>query len=267
MSNVKAANTPEASTIKLSKDQCPDTPEEIQSMIDVPYRGAVGSLLYATLGTRPDIAHAVNEISRYMENPGETHWIATKRIMRYLCGTIDLGLVYRATTDGKFQDKVNAINIIAYSDSDWAGDRDDRKSTTGYVIKLNKSTISWLSKKQKTIALSSAEAEYMAICATAQEVMWLRQLLSEILPRTQPMSSTVIYTDNQAAQAISKNDTFHDRTKHIDIRHHFVRDGIRAGLYHVDWIPTTKQLADIFTKGTLTTVDFVKFRDLVMRQP
>src|SRR6202045_2092894 len=198
-------------------------------MQNIPYRSLVGGLMYAAISTRPDIAQSVNMISRYMQNPGQAHWVAGKRILRYLNGNRKLGLLY----DGKKQplDKVSLIqneyrlNISAYTDADWGGDLDERKSTTGYIIKVNDCVVSWVSKKQSTVALSTAEAEYMAISAAVQEIKWITQLLDEL--NYQQAEIPVLYSDNKAAIAISENDLKHNRTKHIDIKHHFVREAIK----------------------------------------
>jgi len=147
---------------------------------------------------------------------------------------------------------------VAYSDADWAGDPDTRKSTTGYLVKLDGDLVSWASRRQPTVTTSSAEAEYMAITEVAKEVIWIRQLMSELLAvlhQSQARSRSVrlppatIWTDNQAAKSISENDTFHSRTKHIDIRHRFIQQGIAQGEYKVQWLPTEEQQADMLTKA------------------
>jgi hypothetical protein len=245
MSSAAAAPTPEAPGSKLSKSMCPSSDDEKKQMAGIPYREAVGSLLYAAIATRPDIAHAVNECARFVSNPGQAHWTAVKRIMRYLVGTAELGLQYGSVGMMNESPEFNSIGIQAYADADWAGDKDDRKSTSGVIVKMNGDTIIWSSKKQKTIALSSAEAEYMGISSAAQDVKWLKQLLGEFSFYV----NAEIFTDNQAAQAIGRNDTYHERTKHIDIRHHFIRNDVKNGEYELKWIPTKYQLADIFTKA------------------
>ena len=189
-----------------------------------------------------------------MNNPGEAHWIACKRILRYLKGTQDTGLIFRGNNSKEF-------TIEAYSDADWAGDTTDRKSTTGFVIMINDSVVSWLSKKQSTIALSTAEAEYMAISSTTQELMWIRQLLDELMmPLKYPIR---LLSDNRAAISISTNDVNHSRTKHIDIRHHYIRDIIKKEYVEIGWIPTDKQLADMLTKP-LNKKQFTMFKGKLM---
>jgi hypothetical protein len=256
MTKSVSCSSPEAGGTKLTQAMSPTTEEEKRSMMKIPYREAVGSLLYAAIGTRPDIAHAVNECARHVSDPGQQHWQAVKRIMRYLVGTTNNGLVYKA--NGTISDM--KISMDTYVDADWAGDKDDRKSTTGYLTKINGNTITWSSKKQRTVALSSAEAEYMAIASGAQECKWMMQLLNELSLTTHSR----ILTDNQAAQSIGKNDVHHDRTKHIDIRYHFIRQDIKEGTYELNWIPTKHQLADMFTKA-LSNTQYTYLSSLVMQ--
>jgi hypothetical protein len=261
MLDCKPAPTPE-SGVKLSVDMSPSTDEEKAELENVPYKSVVGSLLYAALGTRPDIAHAVNEISKFMENPGHEHWVAAKRILHYIKGTVNKALVF----DAKDSLTGGILNISAYSDSNWAGDINDRKSTTGYIVQLGKSSVIWNTKKQKTVCLSSAEAEYMALSSTVQEVKWVAQFFKELLlPCVKLVLCITVYVDNQAAILISKNDVYHDRTKHIDIRYHFVRDAVQEKLFIIKWVPTDYQLADGLTKA-LSTIKFTKLFNVVMNQ-
>ena len=225
-------------------------------MEDKPYNSLIGSLLYASISTRPDISHAVNVLSRFLKNPGEKHWIAGKRVLRYLKGTTSFGLKYDGKTNYDDQFK-----ITAFTDADWAGDINDRKSTTGFIIKINECVINWISKKQSTVALSTAEAEYMSISAAIQEVIWINQLMNELgFNVIKPM---IVYSDNQSAIAMSNNDVHHNRTKHIDIRHHFIRDIIKQGNVTLDWISTQDQVADILTKPLVSTL-FEKLRNQIM---
>ena len=236
---------------KLTKQDCPQTQEEQNEMRDIPYKELVGSLLYASVTTRPDIAYAVNQVSRFMSNPGMKHWQACKRILRYLKGATKTGLVLNGA------DRSQPL-LSAYSDADWAGDVDDRKSTTGTVMMMNGSVVSWMSKKQTTVALSTAEAEYMALGATIQEIRWIRNLLGEL--GVSAKEPTTVWCDNQAAIAISKNDVNHNRTKHIDIKHHFVRDAVKTEQVKIEWISTSEQVADVLTKA-LDKNQFARLRD------
>jgi hypothetical protein len=234
------------------------------------YQQIVGSLNYASISTRPDITYAVHILSLHLKNPGPNHLTAAKVVLRYLKGTKDVGLIF----DGQ-QSLLNTSNLLAlrmdaYSDSDWAGDVDDRHSTNGYVIQFNNCTISWRSKKQNRVALSSCEAEYYALCATMQEVMWLSQFVHELFsydtryqPHQQSPLQIMLHVDNQAAIQLSKYDVHHDRTKHIPLRYHFVREEIKNNQVQVKYIPTANQLADIFTKG-LNKILFNQFRHMIM---
>jgi hypothetical protein len=255
MENCVSKSTP-SEVLKLTEDDSPTNEEEKLKMKQLPYESLVGNVLYLSICTRPDISFSVNRVSRFMKNPGEKHWIACKRILRYLKSTSHLRLNYQNNL------KDNEIRLNGYCDADWAGDVDDRKSTTGCAIKINDCLINWISKKQSTVALSSAEAEYMAISATIQEMKWIRNLLielnvlSDLTPR--------LYCDNQSAIAISQNDKFHNRTKHIDIRHHFIRDAIKNKEVILEWIESKDQQADILTKS-LTKETFTKLRKEIKR--
>jgi hypothetical protein len=252
-------------------------------MATTPYREAVGSLLWVSNGTRPDIAYAVSQVAKYMTNPGQEHWVAVKRIMRYLKGTSDLEIVYNGYRDietsgyfggvlptptllptGSVSDhmvKRPKISPAFYVDADYANDPDSRRSITGYVFVLAGAPISWQSRQQVSVALSSMEAEYMAACAAAQEALWLRMLLLDLgVDMVKPIS---LKEDNQAAIAFSKNPGDHKRSKHIDIRYHFVRERVAAGELTLDYIPTECQLADIFTKALDVTV-FKRLRVLLL---
>jgi ribonuclease HI len=239
MTECKAVDVPAAKLVKTNDEQSSQEDPSSKRSNQL-YMSLVGSLLYAAITTRLDIAYAVNVLSRHMLNPTDAHWQAGKRILRYLQGTRNLGLSFKKSSANEFQ-------IEAYSDADWAGDQEDRKSTTGYVIRLNGSVVSWVSKKQATIALSSAEAEYMAISAAMQEIKWIEQLLTEL--NVKVTRTAQLFCDNQAAIAISQNDVHHARTKHIDIRHHYIREAIHKKEVNLSWIRSEDQLADIFTKA------------------
>ena len=215
------------------------------------YQKAIGSLTYAALCTRPDIAAAVGVLSQFMSNPSETHWSGVKRVLRYLRGTSTYGLVY----DGK-----GGSELSGFSDSDWAGDVNTRRSTSGYVFQLGGSTVTWSCKKQATVAKSSTEAEYVALSKATQEAIWLRRLLNSLGDEIR--SPTTIFEDNQGAIDLSKNPKHHDRTKHIDICHHFVRERVATKEIAVTYCPTEEMTADIMTKG-LHVVKFQKFRQML----
>ena len=216
------------------------------------YQSAVGSLLYVSVATRPDITFAVSNVAKFSANPTTRHWTAVKRIMRYLRGTTDLGLIF--TPQG-------SNDCVGFSDADWAGDLDDRKSTSGYMFQIGGTAVSWRSKKQTTVALSTAEAEYVALAGATQEAVWMRQLTADLNgePATKP---TVVFEDNQAAIAMAKNPQFHGRSKHISIKYHFVRDKVNDGTINISYCPTTEMIADILTKG-LPTGTFNKLRKMI----
>lgn len=157
------------------------------------YQSAIGSLLYLSTRTRPDIAYAVSNVARFSSQPTKEHWTAVKHILRYLNGTRNYGLLYSS-------EETN--NLTGYSDADWAGDLNDRKSTSGYLFKMSGAAISWKSKKQTCVALSTAEAEYMALASAAQEAVWLQRLTSDISKTS--INPTTIYEDNQSAICMAK---------------------------------------------------------------
>eukprot|EP00742_Colponemidia_sp_Colp-10_P019010 GILJ01022017.1.p1 GENE.GILJ01022017.1~~GILJ01022017.1.p1 ORF type:complete len:919 (-),score=103.72 GILJ01022017.1:30-2786(-) len=218
------------------------------------YRCVVGSLMYAMLGTRPDICTALGIISRYQENPNNSHWTAAKRVLRYINGSKDIGLIYRRSGSQKIQ-------MDGYVDADYANDIDDRKSVTGYVFNMNGTPISWSSKKQTTVASSTTEAEYIALSTASSEALWLRHVLSELQVCDMTMP-TVLYTDSQGALAISKNPEHHSRAKHIDIKLHVIRERISSKQIEVKYVPTIDQKADILTKA-LPKPQFQRLRSLL----
>ncbi|KAJ4789254.1 polyprotein [Rhynchospora pubera] len=214
------------------------------------FRSLVGGLMYLT-HTRPDITHAVSIVARYMQNPTKQHMGAAKRILRYIAGTTSYGLWYNA---------VDGPCLTGYSDSDWAGDIDDRKSTTGQVFFYGTSIITWSSKKQTTVALSTTEAEYNAVTSAACQGVWLRRLLEELSCKEK--GATILYCDNQSTIAIGNNPVHHNRTKHIDTRFHFIRDLIEHGVFELQYINTNQQIADALTKP-LTREKFNWCRDMM----
>ena len=232
MSNAKATKTPVNPGFKLSKGT-----EDSEYMDIELYQSAVGKLLYLSTRTRPDISFAVSSVARYTAKPTVDHWKAVKHILRYLIGTINYGLLYSRTSSV----------CLGYSDSDWGGDLDDRKSTSGYVFQIGGGPVSWQSRKQSCVALSTSEAEYIALTSAAQEAIWLRQLLSEL--EQEPEKKVVIYEDNQSTICLSKNPQFHGRSKHIAIKYHFIRDQVKEGTIDLKYCRTEEMLADALTKG------------------
>lgn len=201
------------------------------------YRSTVGALQYLSL-TRPEIAYAVSKASQFLHRPTDIHWIAVKRILRYLRGTSTHGLLIRKSNDSV---------LHAYSDADWAGCPDDRRSTSGYCVYLGANLICWSSKKQHVVAQSSSEAEYRALAHDAAEIRWLKSLLKELcLTLSCPPT---LWCDNIGAMYLAVNPVFHQRTKHIEIDLHFIRDMVMSSQLSVRYVPTTVQIADILTKG------------------
>ncbi|KFD46771.1 hypothetical protein M513_12352 [Trichuris suis] len=235
MVDCKVAKTPLDLNLLLSKEMSPKTEEERTEMKNVPYREAVGSLLYLSQANRADKCHAVGVVSRYSNNPGKAHWIAVKRIMRYLKGTRNMKLVYKRAER----------SLTAYCDADWANDKDDRRSTTGFFVCLSGTAVSWSSKKQRTVALSTAEAEYMAPSHAMQEITWLQSLCTEMSIYTEKCR---LLCDNSAATSISQGQERSSRTKHTDIRHHFVRENVQAGDVLIEHVATENNAADMLTK-------------------
>jgi hypothetical protein len=211
------------------------------------YRSLVGALQYLSF-TRPDVAYAVQQVCLYMHDPHEPHLNAVKRILRYLRGTLDYGLTILSSS---------LTSLTAYTDADWAGCPDTCKSTSGYGVFLGDNLVSWSSKRQHTVSRSSAEAKYRGVANVVAEACWLRQLLSELHRPLQ--RATVVYCDNISAVYLSTNPVQHQRTKHVEIDLHFVRERVAFGDVWVLHVPTSSQYADIFTKG-LPSMIFTEFR-------
>src|SRR5215208_5613568 len=202
------------------------------------YKQLVGSLMYAMTATRPDLAYTMSRLSKFFDSPSENYAAATKKVLRYLKGTIDKGITY----SGKEK------TFAGYSDSDFAGDIDDRKSTGGYVFLLHGGAVSWKAKKQALPALSTVEAEYIAGAEATKEAIWLARLLHKDL-NTQ-LDTTLLHFDNQGAMALaSNNGNSHTRTKHIDVKWHFIRAYVENGTIKITYLPTASMVADILTKG------------------
>ena len=225
--------------IHLSKSMSPQTDEERLKMSRVPYASAVGSLMYAMLCTRPDIAYAVSVTSRYQSNPGEQHWIAVKNILKYLRRTKDIMLVY-----GK-----DELKVEGYTDSDFQSDVDDRKSTSGFVFTLNGGAVSWKSSKQETTADSTTEAEYIAASDAAKEAVWIRKFVTELGVVPTIESPIPLYCDNSGAVAQAKEPRSHQKSKHIERRYHILREIVSRGDIIVQKIATEENVADPLTKA------------------
>ena len=251
MSNAKAVSTPLANHFKLSSEQCPKTDREIEDMAKVPYASAVGCLMYAMVCTRPDLAHAVSQVCKYMSKPGRRHWEAVKWIFRYLKGTVGHGIIFGSQQDDPL--------VVGYVDSDYAGDLDDRRSTTGYVFTLGGGPICWKSTVQSIVALSTTEAEYMAVAEAAKEALWLIGLVKELGVE---QGGVQLHCDSQSAIYLAKNQVYHARTKHIDVRYHKIRELIASGEILLQKIHTSENAADMMTKP-VTINKFMHCLDLL----
>ncbi|KAF0688449.1 hypothetical protein As57867_019867, partial [Aphanomyces stellatus] len=215
-------------------------PSSAPTKVNAPFREAVGALMHLMTATRPDIAFAVGYVSRFMENPQVEHWTAVKRIFRYLQGTKSHGICFKPG---------DKVDFRGYSDADWAGDHSDRKSTSGYTFLLMSAPVSWGSKKQSSVSLSTSEAEYIALSLAIQEGKWIHRLLCEILAAAGESGPELkILEDNQSCIKMTKNPVNHGRAKHIDIKYHHIRDEVKRGEVKLEYCETSVMLADIMTK-------------------
>ena len=241
LENARPVSTPMSASLQLAKLETPT--------VDIhKYQSMLGSLMYAATGTRPDIAFTVNTLAQHATAPGEPHLHAVKRVFQYLAGTCG----YKLAFNGHANDSL----LVGYVDADWAGDANTRRSVSGYVFLLGGTPITWAAKKQPSISLSSTESEYMASALATREAVYLRQFLIEIGFR--PPGPIPLLIDNQSAIALARNPEFHARTKHIEVRHHYVREKIEDGVVDLQYCPTGDQIADIFTKA-LPIVKHSKF--------
>ncbi|KAM7466521.1 hypothetical protein LguiB_014083 [Lonicera macranthoides] len=239
LENAKHVSTPLSVSTKLAKDVAG---KKVDATL---YRSMIGSLLYLT-SSRPDILFSVCACARYQSEPKESHLSAVKRIVRYVNGTLSLGIWYTFDTSS---------SIVGYCDADWAGCTDDRKSTSGSCFYIGNNLVAWSSKKQNCISLSTAEAEYISAGSCSSQLLWLKQMLADYKVE---QGSMILFCDNMSAINISKNPVQHSRTKHIDIRHHFIRDLVDSKIIQIEYVDTKNQLADLFTKP----LDKERFQEL-----
>ena len=233
MDDGKNRSIPLSPSIKFSKDE--GDPLDTSKY---PYSELVGSLMYLSICTRPDISFATGSLARYMSNPTTVHWQAAKGVLRYLAGTPDHGITFGGTGVD--------LELYGYCDADYAGDIDTRRSTTGYVFTLNGGAISWQSKRQPTVAASTTEAEYMAAAAAVKEGLWLRKILNDLGLTFKTVS---ILADNQSAIKILRNPISSLRSKHIDMIHHFARERVMRNEVMFSYTPTSMMIADVLTKA------------------
>jgi hypothetical protein len=212
----------------------------------------IGSLMYLSVMTRPDITYAVATLSQHLEAPSSTHLQAARRVIRYLKGTKSLRLVLGG----------NSLQLSGYSDADW-GSQLHRHSISGFAFFLGNGVVSWSSKKQPIITLSSTESEYVALTHSSKDIIWIQKLLSELRSIfSDDFTSTTLFCDNQGAIRLSKDSTFHARTKHIDIHFHFIRQTVAQKHITLSYCSTNDMIADILTKS-LSPFKFEKFRTLL----
>lgn len=236
MCDSKVVSTPMDLSLKINKQSCANIKDNSTKSKDVPYQQLIGSLLYLSTNTRPDISFSVSYLSQYNNNYGQMHWNAAKRVLRYLKGTKDVGLTFRKSNE----------DLKGYADADWGSNEDDRRSFTGYAFLLNNAALSWESRKQRTVALSTCEAEYMALTEAAKEAKYLKNFLIEIGYRKD--DPVRLLNDNKSAQQIASNPVHNSRTKHIDIKHHFIRDALLHKDVILEYIGTEDMAAAILTK-------------------
>jgi len=214
------------------------------------YQSLVGALLWLSISTRPDISFATNQLARFLVNPGPSHFVAAKRVLRYLAGTSTFGIRYHRCTE-------NANTLHAYVDADFAGNPEDRLSVTGFIVFLNGGPIAWISRRQPVVSVSSTEAEFYAASIAGLELLFYRRLMEQLgFPQQHP---TVVFEDNAACIFLSKRSGQINRAKHIDTRLFKLRELVRSGILELSKISTQDQVADLFTKA-LSAQSFARFR-------
>lgn len=239
-----SVSTPMDPGVKLSATMAPTASSEKEEMQNIPYINAVGALAYLAIATRPDIAFAISVLARFSQNPGMMHWKAVKHLFRYLQGTKDLCIVYAPDASTR----ASPLQLFAtFSDADHGGNPDNGRSTSSYVVKIGTSAISWSSRLQSVTALSTTEAEYISAVSAGQEIIWLRNLFTELgYDLTSP---STLFIDNRSTVDVAKNPEHHGRVKHMDLRDYWLRDVVSRGEIQVQHIRTDDMPADIMTKA------------------
>ena len=247
ISNCSILSVPADPSTKLTPQMCPQNEEEKQEMAKIPFMECIESVMHLTHLTRPDIAYAVGQVSRYSQSPGQDYWKALTRILAYLRKTLNYGLLFWGGDD----------ELYGYCDADYAGDLGNRRSTSGAVFTLHNGPVSWFSRRQSCVALSTTESEFISAAEGAKEAIWLKRFHSELGARTSAMP---LRCDNQGAIALIHDPVFHLRTKHIDVRFFFVREAQEQKKVDISYIESENQLADIFTEA-LAAPRFEKLRE------
>ena len=237
LDHVTPRNTPLPVGLILDSDMSPKTDSEREQMYDKPYRPVLGSVMWGQLATRPDLAFAVSLLARFQSNPGINHWNALMHVIGYIKNTISYGLTYSRDSD---------LSPSGFVDADYGGCRDTRRSTSGYIFLMAGGPVAWSSKRQATVALSTVEAEYVAMSRCAQQLVWMHSWLDEV--EIEYSVPGIIKGDNRGAIALTKNTRDHGKIKHIDIRHHYIRELLKTGNIVMEQVPSADNLADILTK-------------------
>jgi hypothetical protein len=239
MEGSKKGFLPMSHGVSLSKAGCPSNEIDMRRMSRIPYASAIGSIMYAMLCTRPDVSYALSMTSRFQSNPGESHWMAVKSILKYLRRTKDQFLIYGGEEE---------LSVIGYTDASFQTDKDDFRSQSGYVFCLNGGAVSWKSSKQDTVADSTTEAEYIAACSAAKEAVWIKKFITELGVVPSIVNPITLYCDNTGAIAQAKEPRSHQRSKHILRRFHLIREIVDRGDVKICKIPTEENVSDPLTK-------------------
>lgn len=236
MTDCKSISTPIEHRLRLKKGV-------EQQRTTKPYRELIGCLMYASLTTRPDLSAAVNYFSQFQSCPNEEHWVHLKRMLRYIKGTMDVGLVYKADSEAQL--------VEIFTDADWANDSTDRRSVTGGVVKLLGCTISWITRKQQSVALSSTEAELSALVSIVCHGLWISRIIHDL--GRSPEGPIPVHEDNQSTIRIAENERDCKRLKHVDTKFHFLRELVQQSVIAIKFVRSVEQQADIMTKGLPTS--------------
>ena len=237
LEHITPRNTPLPVGILLDNDMSPKTDGEREEMKDKPYRPILGTVMWGQLATRPDLSFTVSLLARFQSNPGKEHWNALMHVVGYIKNTLNLGITYSRDYD---------LSPYAFVDSDYGGCKDTRRSTSGYIFMMAGGAVSWSSKRQATVALSTVEAEYVAMARCAQQMVWMHGWLREVDIEFQ--TPGILKGDNRGAIALTKNTKDHGKVKHIDIRHHYIRELLKAGTIATEHVSSSDNLTDLFTK-------------------
>jgi hypothetical protein len=254
MKNADIMNVPMFASTRLSQADCPTTEEARRTMQQKPYRELIGTLLYLAQTIFFEISFSVSKLSEFLNDPGINHWTAAKNVLRYLKGVKDRKFNFKKSTDLK-----NAWTVFGFVDADWAGNLDNRKSKAGYLFKLGNNIISFATRNEEVVALSTAEAELMAATIAARELVWIRRLMKEI--GHEQKNPTILFEDNMACIKMSRNPEYHQRTKHIDIKYFYCREKYLNGELRLVHCNSKDMQADLLTKP----LPFEQFHHLLQK--